>query len=465
MREYLKRVILEKNLIYSEDKIILGVSGGVDSMVLLDLMLQIKSSLQLDIGVCHLNHGLRGKDAEKDCELVRNFSRKNNLSFYERKVDMMEYAKKHKLTPEEAGRNLRKDFFNELIAEYNYKKVALAHNLNDQAETVMMRILRGTGIDGLVGIKQKNDIYIRPILDVSREMIEKYAIKYNIEYRTDKTNLETLYERNKIRLNLLPMLESEYNPKIIESLVRLSKSAQQDVSYIESIISEISNDLFKKQNRQIYFRIDDFRNIDNRLKNRVLRSGIKTLKQTLEGIEENNIILLKEFIEKGISGKTHDIKDGLKAHCYDGKCTIGHINMNIDAYEYELNIGEIFENECFRIETELVDAENPKKYSKDVFVKCFDYDKINYALKFRNRKNGDRIKILGMQGSKKLKDLFIDLKVPRYERDKIPLIVCGNQIVWVVGYRISEDFKVTDSTRRVLKIKILKRGEKKLNDE
>ncbi|MCT4661158.1 MAG: tRNA lysidine(34) synthetase TilS [Tissierellales bacterium] len=465
MRTKLKQLILSEKLIIAGDKLLLGVSGGVDSMVLLDLMIQIRADMSIELGVAHLNHGLRGEAADKDCELVRRVSIENEIPFYEEKVDMMEYSRTHKLTPEEAGRNLRRNFFRRISEKYDYKKIVLAHNQNDQAETLIMRIFRGTGIDGLIGIKKINGMWIRPMLMISRTEIERYALEYGIKYRTDHTNLETIYERNKIRLDLLPMIQKQYNPKIIESLVRLSKSAEADVSYIEGVVDGIASEMFEIDEKYLEFSIEKFNKIDNRLKNRVLRRGLRLLKQSLEGIEENNIILLKAFIENSVSGRFHDIKDGLKAHSYNDKCRIGYINMNSERYEYEIGIGTLLKNERFEIETEVINAENIKKYSKDVFVKCFDYDKISYALKIRNRKNGDRIKVLGMQGSKKLKDLFIDLKIPRYERNDIPLIVSGDQIVWVVGYRISDDFKVTDSTRRVLKIKILKRGEKKLDDE
>lgn len=460
MKKKFKEIVKGGNLFSSNDRVLIGVSGGVDSMVLLDLMINLSSDLKFEIGVAHLNHGVRGIEADGDMELVKDICMKHNVLFYTKTVDMEGYGKQNKLTPEEAGRVLRYCFFEDLKNKYKYNKLALAHNMNDQAETIMMRIMRGTGIDGIRGMTESHNNLIRPLISVSRTEIEEYAKTENVRYRTDSTNLETIYGRNKIRLELLPYIEKEFNPKISESLVRLSRVISEDLDYINQQVADIVERLVSEKDNCIIFSINDFKKIDIRLQNRVLRQCLKTIQENLTGIEEKHIILFKKFIFDSKTGKLHDIKNGIKAKCEYDKCVIGKFKENKTYYEYQLN--ELFEldNELFKIESEIINVENIKNYSKDLFVKCFDYDKISYALKIRNRRNGDKIRLLGMNGSKKLKDLFMDLKIPKDKRDNIPLLVTEDEIVWVIGYRISDNFKITNSTRKVLKIKILKQGEK-----
>ncbi|HLR36336.1 MAG TPA: tRNA lysidine(34) synthetase TilS, partial [Tissierellales bacterium] len=200
------------NLIDEGDQVVIGVSGGPDSMALLYILLDIKKVIPFNIYVAHVNHGVRGEAANKDEEFVRNICKDLNFPFYSIKVNMYEYAKDHNMTGEEAGRKLRYDFFKKVLKKHGRGKIAVAHNKNDQAETLIMRFMRGTGIDGLKGIPYKRGNIIRPLLEINRDEIEAYIGENKIDTRLDKTNLEPIYNRNKIRLELMPYIEENFNP-------------------------------------------------------------------------------------------------------------------------------------------------------------------------------------------------------------------------------------------------------------
>ncbi|MEW8956858.1 tRNA lysidine(34) synthetase TilS, partial [Clostridium sp.] len=217
VRDFVK----ENNMISKNDKVLVALSGGPDSICLIHILNELKDELGIEILAAHLNHCLRGEDANKDEEYVREFCKSLNIQCYVKRVDINRYAKERALSSEMAGREARYEFFNDLKEEFNINKIAVAHNLNDQAETVLMRLMRGTGIEGLIGIRPVRDnIYIRPILSLNRHEIEAYCEDNKLLPRIDKTNLETIYSRNKVRLELIPYIEKNFNEDIINTLNR-----------------------------------------------------------------------------------------------------------------------------------------------------------------------------------------------------------------------------------------------------
>ncbi|MBS4537577.1 tRNA lysidine(34) synthetase TilS [Clostridium sp. D2Q-11] len=453
------KTIKEKNLINKNDSVIVGVSGGPDSMFLLSILYEIQKIEDFNIIVCHVNHGVRGIESDQDEEFVKNTCKDLNIPFYSIKVDMDQYAKENNLTSEEAGRELRYRFFRKTLAKYGKGSIAVAHNRNDQAETLLMRFIRGTGIDGLKGMDYKNNDIIRPVLDIARDDIEKYIEDNKISVRIDKTNKMDIYRRNSIRLNLIPMIEKDYNPSIIDTLYRTSWIMERDSNFINDYTNDIFRNIVKITSNNVQINTKDLMKIHKAIQYRLIRLSIEQVIGHLKGVEEVHIQSIINIATNNTTGKKITISNNVEAYISYDKLILqtkkekdiskidSILDLNNSNYISELDLDirfEIIEN----------NIENIK--SKDMFIKYFDYDKIEGDLFIKNRESGDRFKPLGMKGTKKLKDYFIDEKIPRDERDSTPLIYDKHGILWVVGHRISEDYKIDKSTKKVLKISINK---------
>lgn len=454
MLEKVNQTIINYQMIEANDSILVGVSGGVDSVVLLDILVKLRPVYNLTIFVAHLNHGLRGKAADEDEAFVVNLAEKYNVKVYTKKEDMLAYADANKISSEEAGRVLRYAFFDEIMQRENIQKIAIAHNKNDQAETILMRIMRGTGLDGIVGIKPVNGRIIRPLLFCSRVEIEAFECAEKLNHREDDTNKENIYTRNTIRNQLIPQLENLYNPNLVEGLSRMGQLLADDLEIIENQLEEILQKIaFQRQEKMVSFNRRVFLDLSLGLKRRVLRHAIQSIQGDLVNIEEKHIHNMIQLISQGKTGKEIHLTNGWIAKNNYDFFEISQPSEKYANYEFELEIGKKQSFGTFEIETFVEDKIKIDFYTKDIFLKFFDYDRIKSSLKVRNRRPGDRIVPLGMKGSKKIKDLFIDEKVASDKRNQIPLIVCGDEIVWVVGYRIGDGFKVSEQTKKVLVVK------------
>ena len=322
-----------------------------------------------------------------------------------------------------------------------------------------MRIMRGTGIDGLAGMSFKSDDIIRPILDINRWEIEKYVEDNSIETVVDKTNLETIYSRNKVRLELIPYIKENFNPNIIDTLFRLSENAKLDSSFLEECSGKVYKSISKEKSASVVMKSDLFMEEDKAVKNRIIRKAIYNLIHTLQGIEEVHISSVVDLFNKGETGKRIDLPHNLLAKVsYNNLIIEKDINEDMaevceNKEETILQIGQNYLEEYkLEINLKIIDRKyiNFKNVSSN--VKFFDYDIMNEEIWIRTRNPGDRFAPIGMKGRKKIKDYFIDEKIPRDLRDEIPLLMCGENIIWVIGYRMSEDYKVKKETRNVLRV-------------
>lgn len=454
MRDKVLKVVKEYELIEKGDKVVLGLSGGPDSMALLYVLMDIREVVDFDIYIAHLNHGVRGEEALKDQIFVENLAKKLGLPCYSKTVNMNEYAEETGLSSEEAGRKLRYGFFREILDKIGGGKIAVAHNKNDQAETLLMRFFRGTGIDGLKGMDYINEDIIRPILGVEREEIERYLLDRNIETRLDKTNLEPIYNRNKIRLELIPYIEENFNPNIIETLWRTSRIVSIDSDFLEEYTQKSYNRMMKKKLKDsIILDGKQFIKEHQSIQHRIIRKCILDINGNLQGVTEKHISdTLILFLERG-TGKSIDlINDIIAKTSYDDFIIKKKKNIDNEDFLYRVDVeGTIYIDEIgYSFETKVLPVTNIDIDKKYRFIKCFDYDKIKGDLYIRNRKTGDRFIPYGMKGSKKVKDYFIDEKIPKDERDKIPLLTDDENILWIVGYRSSELYKINSNTKKVL---------------
>ena len=431
--------------------VLLAVSGGEDSMTMLDLFNYFKYELKLNLVVCHFNHSLRD-DADRDEKFVKTQCEKYGLKFYSKKEDVLLYSNENKLSTEEGARFLRYKFFDEVKRIENLEYIATAHNKNDLAETVIMRILRGTGINGLIGIQSERGDLIRPILNFSRDEIEKYIEENNIPFVEDKTNFEELYLRNKIRLNLFPILKNEYNPRILDAISRLSNIAFDYSTISREYIASKEGLLWDFNKEKILVYIEKLKLQSRSFRNIMYREFFEFISKDPDGInykiieEIDNLIFSK-------TGKYIEIKNVVFKIEYD-KLLIYDKNIfeNLEMKFYFENLDfSLYSTKFFDIIIEQSSFEEFKnlKQNKDLL---FINKKYLDFLKIRNKENGDFLEL--EFGKKKLKDIFIDEKVSKDIRKNIPIFEIENNIVWVPNIRRSNRYLV-DEKDDIIKIRVL----------
>jgi tRNA(Ile)-lysidine synthase len=424
----------------------------------LNILHGLKDQYGLTLYAAHVNHCLRGEEADKDEEYVEYICRELGIECFSKKIDINKLARERGLSSESAGREARYEFFNEIYNKIGAQKIALAHNANDQAETVLMRIIRGTGMEGITGIKPiRSNIFIRPLINIKRENIEKYCEDNKLKPRIDKTNLENIYSRNKVRLELLPYIAKNFNEDILTALNRLADTVSKDNEYLEFLANEKYKGYCEKKESKVIIDKEAFKEHESML-TRILRMALNEVKGNLYNIEKVHIYDVIK-LQEGSTGKKINLPADITAFNNYGNIELEwnkSSSKNEESLEYTLYIDKINYIEKLNISVlmKIILPDERINFKGSEYVKYFDADKINGEIKLRNRKQGDRITPFGMLRSKKLKDLFIDLKVPQIDRNKVPLICFGEEIGWIVGYRISENFKVDKDTRNILEIKV-----------
>lgn len=298
--------IKKHNLIAQEDGVVIGVSGGPDSMLLLYTLNELKTKLNFKIYVAHINHGIR-EEAGYDESLVKSFCEKNNIQFFLLHADVLSEAKKHKLSTEECGRCVRYEFFNKVLEETHSKKIAVAHNLGDNAETILLNLIRGAGLNGISGMKYVTGNIIRPMLDISKEDILEFLKEKNLEYAIDKTNFENDYTRNYIRNVIVPNLK-EVNPNILSAMYRMSRVLQNDEIALEKITEElVQTIIISKTQNEIVLDVKKFKNVQEELKPRVVIKIITMLLSSAQGLEQVHIMDICKLLNNCITGKKYII--------------------------------------------------------------------------------------------------------------------------------------------------------------
>lgn len=453
--------IRDNKLLKSKDKILVALSGGPDSLCLLNILLELRQELDIEIAAAHLNHLLRGADAIGDEEYVIDICNTMGIKCFVRRLDINIYAKEHRLSSEMAGRKARYDFFEEISEKEGFNKIATAHNANDQAETILFRLMRGTGLDGLGGIKASRDgKIIRPILCLSRSEVEEYIELKKLNPRIDKTNFERIYNRNKIRLDILPYMKENFNEDIIDALNRMALLLQKDNEFIENLALSLYNKYCIEDSAYFIIKKEIFIE-EEPIATRVLRNALIKYSKSNYDFEMKHIYEIFHLAKKN-SGKLIHLPNGIYAENIYGDIYIKskvekyHIDNKIEDIILEknnINTNEIIlDNFIVKFEV-ITDYEMSQIISnQNKFIKYFDFDKIKNNISMRNRRNGDKIIPLGMTGNKKVKDIFIDMKIPKDERDSIPILCFDNKIAWIIGIKISEEYKITDKSGNILKV-------------
>ena len=458
---------LAHNLVSRGDRVVVAVSGGADSVSLLYILHKVGAELGIDVHIAHLDHGLRGVDSAEEADYVRSLADRLELPATIERRDVESYRRDNHLSLEEAAREVRYKFLEEVAQNVGAASVAVAHNRNDHIETVLLHLLRGSGLTGLMGLKADSILrykrvgplrVIRPLICATRAEVEAYCTDNGLEYRTDATNRALTQTRNRIRLKLLPSLRRDFNPRIDEALDRLSRMAACDVDFIEVEAEQavvkavrIEGDL-KIVERGALLRLQPA------LQRAILRRILATTLGSPKDIEAVHIEKMMELVQ-GEAGRSIMLPDDITfASSYQelflGRDLASAIPLPPLDGEYLLNVPGVTELSGWRVTASITEALNqpPPEDGKDFRGESMDFDIAGADLTVRARRPGDRFRPLGMDNEKKLKDFFIDAKVPAAWRSRIPVVVNPRQIVWVAGYRLDDRVKVTPSTRRVLRL-------------
>ncbi|HYQ57050.1 MAG TPA: tRNA lysidine(34) synthetase TilS [Draconibacterium sp.] len=430
--------INEKQLIKPGQKVLLAVSGGIDSMVLLHLF----ERLEFEYGIAHCNFRLRGTESDGDESFVREqVERHGTLAHFET-FDTKEYAALKGISIEMAARELRYNFFEQIRKEYEYDLIVTAHHQDDLIETFFLNLSRKTGIKGLTGIKEKKGKLVRPLLFASREDIEEYADKNYISYREDSSNSEVVYQRNFLRHKILPLF-SELNPAFKRNFMASVEhlKAAYDV-YATAIQSEIQL-IIKEEKEQSIISIPALQNsAHSKMVLLEILSGYGFNASVVDAVYQS----LDTLSGKQFFSKTHRLVKDRDA------LFLSEIKSEQDRVYY-IEEGDMELFAPFDISIERLDAKD-FEIIKDPKIGCIDFDEIEFPLLMRKWQQGDYFQPLGMTGFKKVSDFFIDQKMPLHEKENTWLLCSGKKIVWIIGHRIDNRFKVTPSTGQVLKIEI-----------
>ena len=439
MLKKIKNTINKQTLIEKGDRILIGLSGGADSVCLTHILHTLKDEMGIEIMTAHLNHMIRGGEAQHDAEFAAEYSKTLGIECVTKAVNIPEIARKNGISEETAGRNARYEFFNETLKEYGFNKIATAHNLNDSAETIAMNFMRGSSLSGLMGIPYKRDNIIRPLLDTSRAEIEDYCKENGLKYVTDSTNVEEIYTRNKTRHTLIPMIEKEFNPDFIKTVTRNAGIIKAEDEYISSIADEMYRETVDNGAADIEKLLGCHIAVSRRIVRRMIGGCIGVSDISSEFIDK-----ILTLAWKNKSGSYINLPDGATARIEYGKLIIAKTEKTED-YKYTLPLDtDVYIKEA----GVTLRAEHVTERQNDGAQYFSGIDAENLIV--RNRRNGDYFYPSGMTGKKKLKDYFIDEKIPRNEREKIPVIVSGDDIVYITGRRRDRRFDFSGKGIRIL---------------
>ena len=442
-------------MIQPGELVIVAVSGGPDSICLLDILAGLSKEMDITLITAHYEHGLRSGEDTYETNLVREYAKSLNLLFETEKASGI-----NPVTPslEEKARELRYDFLEKIRLKYEAHRIAMGHNLNDQAETVIMRLLRGSGMTGLSGIPPvRENIIIRPLIEISREDIIDYLKYKNLKYAMDSSNLDNRFLRNKIRLELLPEM-IKYQPGFIGTLGKLAENLRDENSFFESQTEKwINEKLEQSESGYYYFDIQFLKDTPEALLRRILRHIIKKTQKTQYTIQWNHVQDIMELIKNTKPNISIDLPGDLAVKKEYNRLIFSLATPATESFDYTIeDRGEIYIDEIkMKIKIEELSNKEHIAISDDRNTALLDMALLPYPLTIRNIKPGDRFIPLGMTGHKKVKDFYIDRKIAPATRKHTPILIKDGKIAWICGYRIDDRFKVTEKTKRILKITLI----------
>jgi len=465
------------NLIQPGENIVVGVSGGADSVCLLDMLAGWQNELDIKLNVAHLNHQLRGAESDGDAEYVADLAASLGIAVTIGKRDVAEYRGRRNCPVEEAARELRYDFLAKVADDIGAHRVAIGHTRDDQVETILMHILRGTGISGLCGLepcspfpfchselKGKNLglVVIRPLLDITRQETLNYCQEHQLRPRFDSSNLSMSLLRNRLRLELIPLLR-KYNPNVDEALLRLARIAKDDSAFIEQQASQWWDEVSRQEKDAIWLDKEKIGSLAAALQSRLIRLAVDKVLGDARDIEANHIEAIRSLLTKP-AGKKVSLPHGLMCQTGYGEVILSLTSFSQCPFpplqgEFRLKVPGETRLPGWRVKASIAHkrtAPMSLRAKRSNLVGEFDLHKTGTELFVRQRQTGDKFQPLGMEMPKKLQDFMVDAKIPLSWRQHISLVCSPHQIIWVVGWRIDDRVKITGASKEVLRLEFIK---------
>jgi len=450
-----RKTIARFGMLRRGDVVVVGVSGGPDSVALLDVLCRLRDEYRLILHVAHLNHRLR-EEAAREAEFVRQFAASYGLPVTVEAADVPAYAKEQRLSIEVAARELRYRFFAHVLAAVGAARVALGHQADDQAETVLLNVLRGTGLAGLKGIPPVRGPYIRPLIEIRRAAVEAYCSFRRLKTCLDASNLQTIYHRNRIRRELLPLLERDYNPGVVAALCRLAAIAREEEELIAAEAARVYAQILTATETGVALKTKPLNVLPRALARRVVRRAYKEvagIPYELDFLHTEEVLGL---LHRG-AGKEVTLPRGVRVvRTYEAIFFACGKESEVPDFSYLLNLpGTTFIPELSLMVEARLQAPGTDPAALRPEEALLDYDRLQLPLLLRRRRAGDIFHPFGYPAPVKLKNFLIDQKVPRYRRSLLPLVADGEGIVWVGGVRVSSRVAVTPETRRCLHLRLI----------
>ena len=459
MLEKVENYIRQWKMLGKGDKIVVGLSGGADSVCLFLILEELRKKIGFEILAVHVNHGIRGEEAKADEEFVKTLCEKKEIPCRSISVDIPKMAVEYKMSEEEAGRTARREIFEQTAEEWGGTRIALAHHQDDNAETFFLHLARGSGLRGLGGIYPVNGMYIRPLLCVGRKEIEDYLGERKIPYCVDATNMEDTYMRNRIRNHVIPYFKEEINEKTVEHMNQSMEQLREVWDYMERQMEVAYEMCATWKGEKICIKEEDYSRQERLIRKMILRKALVLMAGHEKDLEQIHVEKLEELFEKQV-GKRLDLPYGVCAsRTYEG-IGLERKKKSLQVAEEEKNLDlEQISGKITYGKWEIsyrIFAKEGSGYQipKKTYTKWFDYDIIKQSVAVRTRRAGDFIVIDENGGRQKLKSYFINEKIPVAERAGIPLIAEGSEILWIVGCRQSKAYQVTEQTTKILEITI-----------
>jgi tRNA(Ile)-lysidine synthase len=453
--------IQQHHLVSGGGKLLAAVSGGPDSVCLLHILVKLQKELGIRLHVAHLNHQLRGAESEADADYVAELARQLGIPATIEQRDVKGYQAQKRQSLEEAAREVRYSFLAHVAGAIGTERVAVGHTIDDHIETILMHLIRGTGTRGLRGLQPvtlwqsvaNRLTIIRPLLEISHQETEDYCHQHQLMPRLDASNLSLSPLRNRIRQQLLPLIES-YNPRVAEALLRTGRIASDDIDFLDEQIARLWDEVAQEQEKTVILDKERFDQMPAALKRYLLRASAEKLLGSAKDIEMRHIEEMMSLAAKP-AGKRLNLPGGLLFSTEYNQYRLTSDMTSLSPLpklegEFQLNIPGQTRLPGWRIEATIIDRK--RMTEKDDFTAYLDLAKTGDKLLVRPRQRGDRFQPLGMSQSKKVGEFMIDAKIPQAWRGKIPIVCSPEHILWVVGWRTDEQAKVTEDTKQVLRL-------------
>ena len=445
--ETVKKTVTRHDLLKKKDKVLLAYSGGLDSTGMLAVFLELRKEWLLDLFLGHFNHRLR-PTANQDEQFARKVAQEHSLPLFVASENVRSFAQQNRMNLEEAGRTLRYDFLTRTAEKIGGAKIATGHTLNDQAETFFLRLMRGSGLKGLGSIYPVVEgQIIRPLLAVERKDIAEFVQKKGLMFREDESNLDRHFARNKIRLDLIPFIQENFEPHIVQRIGKTVTILQEEEYLLEKLSCHEAKNAIFRDNEEIRLDLEAIESLPRGLARRIVREFIQKLKGDLREISFEDVESILNLGE----GKSLPLTSGLLLKREDGRVFFRQEIPDKPEFSYAWDGSSPLVIEELSLLIEAAITKRPGSFEFDDKVKAYlDAENIQFPLQIRNRRDGDRYQPLGAPGRKKLKEIMRSKSIPLEEREKKPVFISGNEIIWVLGFPVAEKFRIHEKTKKIV---------------